>query len=37
LEAEVISGIENAPPADEGEVATHGERPADEDMPPEEG
>jgi len=36
LEAEVISGIENAPPADEGEVTTRGERPADEDIPPEE-
>jgi N utilization substance protein A len=35
-EAEVVSGIENAPPADEAEVTTHGEHPGEEKIPPEE-
>ena len=34
FEADVVSGVENAPDADEGEVRTH-ERPEDE-LPPEE-
>jgi hypothetical protein len=34
FEAEVISGVENAPDPDEGEIHTH-ERPEDE-FPPEE-
>lgn len=32
FEAEVISGVENAPPADEEEVHTHGEHPGEDDI-----
>jgi beta-lactamase superfamily II metal-dependent hydrolase len=35
FEAEVVSGVENAPPADEAEVTTHGEHPGEDDIPPE--
>ena len=35
-EAEAISGVENAPPADEAEVTTHGERAGEDDIPEEE-
>jgi N utilization substance protein A len=35
-EAEVVSGIENAPPADEAEVTTHEEHPGEDNIPPEE-
>ncbi len=34
-EAAVVSGVENAPPADEAEVTTHGEHPGEEDIPAE--
>ncbi len=37
LEAEAVSGVENAPPADEAEVTTHDdEHPDEEQIPPEE-
>ena len=36
LEAEAVSGVENAPPADVDEVHTHPERPGEENIPPEE-
>ena len=36
LEAEAVSGVENAPPADVAEVHTHAERPDAEEIPPEE-
>jgi N utilization substance protein A len=36
LEAEVVSGAENAPPADEAEVTTHETHPDEEKIPPEE-
>lgn len=32
FEAEVISGVENAPPADEAEVTTHGDQPGEDDI-----
>jgi transcription termination/antitermination protein NusA len=35
LEAGIVSGVENAPPADEAEVDTHGEHPDEEQIPPE--
>jgi transcription termination/antitermination protein NusA len=35
FEAEVVSGVENAPPADEAEVTTHGDHPGEDDIPPE--
>ena len=35
-EAAAVSGVENAPPADEAEVTTHGEHPGEENLPPEE-
>jgi N utilization substance protein A len=35
-EAAVVSGVENAPPADEAEVTTHGEHPGEDDIPAEE-
>ncbi len=35
FEAEVISGVEDAPPADEAEVETHERHPAEDDIPPE--
>jgi N utilization substance protein A len=35
-EAAAVSGVENAPPADEAEVTTHGEHPGEENIPPEE-
>jgi N utilization substance protein A len=34
LEASIIDGVENAPPADEAEVNTHEEHPGEEDIPP---
>jgi N utilization substance protein A len=36
LEAEAVSGVENAPPADVDEVRTHAEHPDEKDIPPEE-
>ena len=36
LEAASVSGVENAPPADEAVVTTHEEHPAEEQIPPEE-
>jgi N utilization substance protein A len=36
LEAEAVSGVENAPPADVAEVHTHAEHPDEEEIPPEE-
>jgi hypothetical protein len=36
LEAETISGVENAPPADVEEVHTHPEHPDEENVSPEE-
>jgi N utilization substance protein A len=36
LEAEAVSGVENAPPADVDEVHTHPEHPDEEDIPSEE-
>ena len=36
LEAEAVSGVENAPPADVDEVRTHPEHPDEKDIPPEE-
>jgi transcription termination/antitermination protein NusA len=36
LEAEAVSGVENAPPADEAEVTTHDKHPDEEQIPPEE-
>jgi N utilization substance protein A len=36
LEAEVVSGVENARPADEAEVTTHPEHPDEGNIPPEE-
>jgi N utilization substance protein A len=36
LEAEAVSGVENAPPADVDEVKTHEEHPDEESIPPEE-
>ncbi|ABF43218.1 NusA antitermination factor [Candidatus Koribacter versatilis Ellin345] len=35
-EAAAVSGVENAPPADEAEVTTHGEQPGEDDLPAEE-
>jgi N utilization substance protein A len=35
-EAAAVSGVENAPPADEAEVTTHGEHPGEDDIPAEE-
>ena len=35
-EAAVVSGVENAPPADEAEVTTHGEHPGKDDIPADE-
>ena len=35
-EAEVVSGVENAPAADEAEVTTHGDEPGDDDILKEE-
>jgi N utilization substance protein A len=35
LEAEAVSGVENAPPADEAEVETHDTHPGDGQIPPE--
>jgi N utilization substance protein A len=35
LEASIISGVENAPPADEAEVATHEKSPGEDEIPPE--
>ncbi|HWR37752.1 MAG TPA: transcription termination factor NusA [Clostridia bacterium] len=32
LEASIISGVENAPPADEAEVTTHGDHPGEDDI-----
>ena len=34
-EAEAVEGVEDAPPADEAEVTTHGEHPAEDEIPPE--
>ncbi|HLK32824.1 MAG TPA: hypothetical protein VKT29_07015, partial [Terriglobales bacterium] len=36
LEAEAVSGVENAPPADVEEVHTHPDHPDEETIPPEE-
>jgi len=36
LEAATVSGVENAPPADEAEVTTHEQHPDDEQIPKEE-
>ncbi len=36
LEAGIVSGAENAPPADEAEVTTHEQHPDEEQIPPEE-
>ncbi len=36
LEAAAVSGVENAPPADEAEVTTHETHPDEENIPPEE-
>jgi N utilization substance protein A len=36
LEAGAVSGVENAPPADEAEVTTHEKHPEEENIPPEE-
>ena len=35
-EAAAVAGVENAPPADEAEVTTHGEHPGEDDIPAEE-
>ncbi len=35
-EAAAVSGVENAPPADEAEVTTHGEHPGEDDIPADE-
>ncbi len=35
FEAEVVSGVENAPPADDAEVETHAENPGEDQIPPE--
>jgi N utilization substance protein A len=35
FEAEAVSGVENAPPADVAEVVTHEEHPDEKDIPPE--
>ncbi len=35
LEATEAAGVENAPPADEAEVTTHGEHPKEDEIPPE--
>jgi N utilization substance protein A len=35
FEAEVVAGVENAPPADEAEVNTHAEHADEKDIPPE--
>ncbi len=35
VEAGIISGVENAPPADEAEVTTHEQPPGEDDIPPE--
>jgi N utilization substance protein A len=34
-EAEVVEGVEDAPPADEAEVTTHGEDSGEDEVPPE--
>jgi N utilization substance protein A len=35
FEAELLAGVENAPPADEAEVTTHGDRPEESEVPDE--
>jgi N utilization substance protein A len=35
LEAELLAGVENAPPATEAEVTTHGDRPEESEVPDE--
>jgi hypothetical protein len=35
LEAAAVSGVENAPPADEAEVTTHGDDPGGDEIPEE--
>jgi N utilization substance protein A len=35
FEAEAVSGVENAPPADDAEVTTHAEHPDEKNIPPE--